>query len=435
MKKLPVIEKQQPDQKGEIILYQPDETLSLEVQLENDTVWLTQQQMAELFEKDRTVIGRHVRKIYGEGELDPSITCAKFAHMGSEGDQYYAISAYNLDIIISVGYRVKSQRGLQLKQWLEQYLLDRKNEVVSTQTIESENNSGEIVLYQPDDTISLEVRMENETVWLTQAQIIELFQSSKANISEHIKNIYEQGELVYEATVRNFRTVQLEGGRRVERLLTFYNLDAIISVGFRVNAKRGIKFRQWANGIIKSYMLRGYAINHQLLSMERHFDARLDIQQNQIKQIESTLAVHQEKIDFFIRTNQPPVEGIFYDGQIFDAYVQISDLIKQAKKRVVLIDNYIDETTLTLLNKRGTKVDAVVYTRPLSQQQQLDVQRNHQQYPPITVNVCQQNHDRFLIIDDEVYAFGASLKDAGKKLFAYIKLNETTATELLSRIR
>ena len=143
----------------------------------------------------------------------------------------------------------------------------------------------------------------------------------------------------------------------------------------------------------------------------------------------------QEKIDFFVRTSLPPVEGIFYDGQIFDAYVQISDLIKQAKKRVVLIDNYIDETTLTLLNKRGTNVDATIYTRPLLQQQQLDVQRNNQQYSPITVNVCQQNHDRFLIIDDEVYAFGASLKDAGKKLFAYIKMNETTAAELLSRIR
>ena len=277
--------------------------------------------------------------------------------------------------------------------------------------------------------------MDKETVWLTQAQIVELFQSSKSNISDHIGNIYEQGELTYEATVRNFRTVQLEGGRRVERLRTYYNLDTIISVGFRVNAKRGIKFRQWANAVIKNYMLHGYAINQQLLNMEQRIDAKLDSQQNQIRQIESTLADHQEKIDFFVRTSLSPVEGVFYDGQIFDAYVQISDLIRQAKKRIVLIDNYIDEATLTLLNKRDANVDATIYTRPLSQQQQLDVQRNNQQYSPITVNICQRNHDRFLIIDDEVYAFGASLKDAGKKLFAYIKMKETSASELLKLIR
>ena len=434
MKKLSIQE--QSARQGEVILYQPDESIRLEVLLDGNAVWLNRQQMASLFDRDVKTIGKHINNAL-QNELRTASTVAHFATVQQEGNRMVnrTVEFYGLDMVMSVGARIKSPRGMQLKQWIEQFIVDRKNEIVLSQTVDSENNSGEIVMYQPDDTTRLEVRMENETVWLTQAQIIELFQSSKANISEHIKNIYEQGELVYEATVRNFRTVQQEGGRTVERLLTFYNLDTIISVGFRVNAKRGIKFRQWANGIIKSYMLRGYAINQRLLSMERHFDARLDNQQHQIKQIESTLADHQEKIDFFVRTNQPPVEGIFYDGQIFDAYVQISDLIKQAKKRVVLIDNYNDETTLTLLNKRGTKVDAIIYTRPLSQQQQLDVQRNNQQYPPITVKVCQQNHDRFLIIDDAVYAFGASLKDAGKKLFAYIKMNETTAAELLRQIR
>lgn len=221
----------------------------------------------------------------------------------------------------------------------------------------------------------------------------------------------------------------------VERLRTYYNLDTIISVGFRVNAKRGIKFRQWANGVIKNYMLHGYAINQQLLNMEQRIDAKLDKQQNQIRQIESSLADHQEKIDFFVRTSLPPVEGVFYDGQIFDAYVQITGLIKQAKKRIVLIDNYIDETTLTLLSKRGAKVGATIYTAPLSQQQQLDVQRHNQQFVPVVVNICKRNHDRFLIIDDEVYAFGASLKDAGKRLFAYIKMHETSASELIKGIR
>ena len=294
---------------------------------------------------------------------------------------------------------------------------------------------GEIVLYQPDETISLEVQLENDTVWLTQQQMAELFETTKNNITLHIGNVYKERELLPGPTSKESLLVRMEGNRQVTRKRNLYNLDVIISVGYRVKSKRGTQFRQWANLVIKDYLLRGYAINQQLLSMEHRFDARLDNQQDQIKQIESTLADHQEKIDFFVRTNQPPIEGIFYDGQIFDAYVQISDLIKQAKKRVVLIDNYIDESTLTLLGKRGANVNATIYTCPLSQQQQLDVQRNNQQYPPITVNVCQRNHDRFLIIDDEVYAFGASLKDAGKKLFAYIKMNETPAADLLSRIR
>lgn len=429
----------QTEQKGSVVLYQPDETIRIELIVEDNTVWLTQRQMAELFGKDRTVIGRHIQKIYRDKELEQGITCAKFAHMGSEGDQQYGYTAYNLEVIIALGQRIKSQRGLQLKQWFEQFLSETRKELTPTvtnnQLTDIQDGYGEIVIYQPDDTISLEVRMGDETVWLTQGQIIELFQSSKANISEHIKNIYEQGELNYEATVRNFRTVQQEGGRMVERIRTYYNLDAIISVGFRVNAKRGIKFRQWANVVIKNYIIRGYAINQQLLNVERHIDARLDSQQSQIRQIETTLSDHQEKIDFFVRTSLPPVEGVFYDGQIFDAHVQISGLIKQARNRIVLVDNYIDETTLTLLNKRDSNVDATIYTRPLSQQKQLDVQRNNQQYPPVTVIICQRTHDRFLIIDDDVYAFGASLKDAGKKLFAYIKMKETSATELLGLIR
>jgi len=291
-----------------------------------------------------------------------------------------------------------------------------------------ESNKGEIVMYQPDETIRLEVRVEDETVWLTQAQIVTLFQSSKANISEHISNIYEQKELKESATVRKFRTVQKEGNRMVNRTRTYYNLDAIISIGFRVNTAKGIEFRQWANSILKEYLLRGYAINQRLINMERRIDSRLESQ-------DGRLTVLEKKVDFFVRSSLPPVEGIFYDGQIFDAYVQIVDLIKQARHSIVLIDNYIDETTLTMLSKRASGVSATIYTRQLNQQQQLDVQRHNQQYPPITVNYCQRNHDRFLIIDDLVYIFGASLKDAGKKLFAYIKMQETSATDLLSNIR
>jgi hypothetical protein len=194
-------------------------------------------------------------------------------------------------------------------------------------------------------------------------------------------------------------------------------LDAIISVGFRVNTKRGIEFRQWANQILKDYLLKGYVVNQ-----------RISVLEHQVADLT-------EKVNFFVRSSLPPVEGIFFDGQIFDAYVQIVNLIKQAKHSIVLIDNYIDETTLTMLSKRDNNVSATIYTRQLSSQQQLDIKRHNQQYPPITVNICLRNHDRFLIIDDVVYLFGASLKDAGKKLFAYIKMQETPASELLNNIR
>ena len=280
-----------------------------------------------------------------------------------------------------------------------------------------EPNKGEIVMYQPDETIRLEVRVENETVWLTQQQMAELFNATKQNISLHINNIYDEGELEQIGTVKDYLTVQKEGKRMVKRHINLYNLDVIISVGYRVKSLRGTRFRQWANRILKEYLLNGYSIN-------QRFDY-----------IERRLTATEQKIDFFVRSSLPPVEGIFYDGQIFDAYAHIISLIKQAKHSIVLIDNYIDENTLIMLSKRNASVSATIYTRQLSQQQQLDLQRHNQQYPSITVNVCQHNHDRFLIIDDAVYIFGASLKDAGKKLFAYIRMQETSATELLNNIK
>ena len=287
-----------------------------------------------------------------------------------------------------------------------------------------DSNTGEIVMYQPDETIRLEVRMGEETVWLSQAQMAELFGTKRQAITKHLQNIYESDELKKEATSSILELVRREGNRTVKRKVEFYNLDAIISVGFRVNTKRGIEFRQWANRILKDYMLRGYVVNSRIMALEQHVAE----QDTQIKDLKS-------KVDFFVRSSLPPVEGIFFDGQIFDAYVQIVNLIKQAKHSVVLIDNYIDETTLTILSKRDANVSATIYTRQLSNQQQLDITRHNQQYPPITVNICQRNHDRFLIIDDVVYLFGASLKDAGKKLFAYIKMQETPAAELLNNIR
>lgn len=275
-------------------------------------------------------------------------------------------------------------------------------------------NQGEIILYQPDSEVKLEVRLEEETVWLTQAQIVELFQSSKANISEHIKNIYEQEELEESATVRDFRTVRQEGKRQVVRSLTYYNLDAIISIGFRVNSKRGIQFRQWANKVLKEFLLKGYSINRRL------------------SELEHTVAEHTKQIDFFVRTSLPPVEGIFYDGQLFDAYKFAADLIRSAQKSLLLIDNYVDESALLMLSKRNSRVKADIYTQTISRQLQLDLERHNRQYPPIEVHIYQRSHDRFLIIDGtDVYHIGASLKDLGKKMFAFSKL-EIPATAITS---
>ena len=281
----------------------------------------------------------------------------------------------------------------------------------------NESTKGEIVMYQPDETIRLEVRVESETVWLTQQQMAELFKATKQNVSLHIKNIYDEGELDEISTVKDYLTVRKEGKRTVRRHVNLYNLDVIISVGYRVKSIRGTRFRQWANRILKEYLLNGYSIN-------RRFEY-----------IEQRLSTAEQKIDFFVRSSLPPIEGIFYDGQIFDAYAHIISLIKQAKTSIILIDNYIDVDTLTMLSNRNANVSATIYTRQLSQQQQLDVQRHNQQYTPIIINVCQRNHDRFLIIDDVVYVFGASLKDAGKKLFAYIRMQETSASDLLNNIR
>lgn len=273
-------------------------------------------------------------------------------------------------------------------------------------------NNGEIILYQPDNSIRIEVRMEAETVWLNLNQMAMLFDRDKSVISRHIRNIYSEGELKKEATVAKNATVQMESGRQVMRQIEYYNLDVIISVGYRVKSLRGTQFRQWATNVLKEYLLKGYAIN------------------NRIEHLEQRVAKAEEKINFFVRTSLPPVEGVFYNGQIFDAYVFATDLIKSAKQSVTLIDNYIDESVLLMLSKRKAKVRATIITRSDSKISQLDIEKHNAQYSPVEVKVCDTIHDRFLIIDNEVYHLGASLKDLEKKLFAFSKLEMPVETIL-----
>lgn len=282
--------------------------------------------------------------------------------------------------------------------------------------------TGEIILYQPDESVQLEVRLEEETVWLTQAQMALLFGTQRQAITKHIKNIYESKELYKAATSSILEQVQKEGNRFVTRRIEYYNLDVIISVGYRVNTIRGIQFRQWANKVLKDYLLKGYAINQRLTKIE-----------NQLENQQALLAEHSEKIDFFVRTSLPPVEGIFYNGQVFDAHNFVSGLIRNAKTRIVLIDNYVDDTVLKLLDKRSSGIKATIYTKQILPALQNDINLHNAQYEPIDVQIFADSHDRFLMIDETVYHIGASLKDLGRKWFAFSKM-EINSTTLLSKM-
>jgi len=265
-------------------------------------------------------------------------------------------------------------------------------------------DKGEIILYQPNNSIELEVRMEAETAWLTQAQIALLFGVDRTVIVRHIGNVYKTHELDAISTCAKIAQVQTEGKRTVMREVNYYNLDMILSVGYRVNSINATKFRQWANKVLKDYLLHGYAVNQR------------------IERLENRVSRTEEKIELLVRTSLPPMEGVFYEGQIFDAHVFASNLIKSAKRSVVLIDNYIDESVLVTLSKRENNVSAKIVTRSISDQFRLDLNRHNSQYPQIDVEERTDIHDRFLIIDDTVYHIGASLKDLGKKLFAFSKL-------------
>ncbi len=277
----------------------------------------------------------------------------------------------------------------------------------------------EIVLYQPNDQFQLEVQLKDDTVWLTQPQIAALFGVQRPAVTKHLRNIFQEGELDPNSVSSILEHTAADGKVYSTQ---FYNLDAILSVGYRVNSKNATLFRRWANQVLKEYLLRGYAVNQRLLNIE-----------NQLVSQQKQLAQHQEQIDFFVRTSLPPVEGIFYDGQIFDAYTFVNDRIREAKTRIVLIDNYVDDSVLKMLDKRKKGVSAKVYTKNISLQLSLDFEKHNAQYEPIEVEQFDRSHDRFLCIDDTVYHIGASLKDLGKKWFAFNRMEQTT-DELLSKI-
>lgn len=277
---------------------------------------------------------------------------------------------------------------------------------------------GEIVIYKASDSaeFQIEVRVEDETVWLTQTQMVNLFDATKQNISLHINNIFNEGELQRNSVVKEYLTTASDGKRYKTK---FYNLDVIISVGYRVKSLRGTQFRIWANKILKEYLLKGYVINHRIEKIEKEV---------------YFLNKKVDDFDFQLKTNLPPSEGIFFDGQIFDAYLFVSNIIKSAKTTIVLIDNYVDESVLALLSKRNPNVETTIYTASISAQLKFDLEKFNAQYPKVEVKTFAKSHDRFLIIDHAtVYHIGASLKDLGKKWFAFSRIN-LNAQEIIEKL-
>ena len=280
---------------------------------------------------------------------------------------------------------------------------------------ETEN---QIVVYQPNETIRLDVRLEDETVWLTQAQLCDLFGVVKSNVSYHLKNIYETEELEYEATVQKIRTVRLEAGRRVSRDIEYFNLDVIISLGYRINSRLGIQFRQWATRVLKEVMIRGYSFSQRLNQLEDKIDRRFS-------KHDDRLAVLEDKVDFFVQTREPPLQGVFYEGQLWDACSLVEKLIGRAKKTILLIDSWVGTGTLDMLAKKrkGVKVDVVSSPRG-NKLAASDITKFNAQYGGLSVKTSMAFHDRFLIIDDkELYLIGASLKDLGRKCFGFTKMD------------
>ncbi len=281
--------------------------------------------------------------------------------------------------------------------------------------------NSEIILYQTDELPErIEVKIEDETVWLSQAQMAILFNQTKQNISLHINNCFKEGELQKTATVKESLTVRKEGKRNVKRKIEYYNLDVIISVGYRVKSKQGTQFRIWATKVLKDYLLKGYVLNQRMNRIE-----------NTVEQLSNE--VH--NISFQIKSTELPVQGVFFDGQIFDAYEFVSKIIRSATKSIVLIDNYIDESTLIHLSKKGKNVKAILFTQNINKQLNLDIKKANEQYGHFEVKKFNKSHDRFLIIDNkEVYHLGASLKDLGKKWFAFSKMDKSSVETILKAI-
>lgn len=308
------------------------------------------------------------------------------------------------------------------------------------------DEKGEIVLYQPEGEVRLEVRVENETVWLTQAQMAELFHAIKQNVSLHIANIFREGELLKKSVVKEYLTTASDGKHY---RIKWYNLDIIISVGYRVKSIAGTRFRQWANHVLKDYMLKGYAVNQRKIATDLQIADRLHEQRQLIEsqgteiadvrksvaEQDSRLSAVEQRIDFFVNAAQAPTGGILATGTRFDGFVLIADLVKSAKRSVVFIDPFATIEVLKFAAMRAKGVQAVVYSARITPEFKAAVALHNKQYPGLEPKTMRTIHDRFLLVDDKVYHFGASFKDMGNEMTAFSILDFVTPAEVIEKIQ
>lgn len=290
---------------------------------------------------------------------------------------------------------------------------------------EVDGEKNEIIVYQPEGgEFHIEVRVDQDTVWLTQAQMAELFGTVPQNITVHIKKVYDEGELEKNSTCKEYLQVASEGSRKVKRTLKFYNLDVIISVGYRVKSIQGTRFRQWANSVLKEHMLKGFSVNQRLVAHE-----------NRLENIDSRVIYLEKQVDFFVKANLPPKEGFLQAKAFWSGYEFAVQLVRSAKQEIVIIDPFADDTALSLMPKRNPGVNAIIYSARINQTMKAECERLNRQCPPVELRTMREVHDRFIVVDETVYHIGASIKDLGNKLTAFSVLSLLTKRQLLEMIK
>ena len=290
---------------------------------------------------------------------------------------------------------------------------------------EGDDEKNEIIVYQPEGgEFHIEVRMDQDTVWLTQAQMAELFNTDRTSINRHIRNIFQTQELYENSTCAKIAQVRLEGGRSIKRVVPYYNLDMIISVGYRVNSISGTRFRQWANRVLKEHMLKGFSVNQRLVAHE-----------NRLENIDSRVIYLEKQVDFFVKANLPPKEGVLQAKAFWNGYEFVVQLVRSAKQEIVIIDPFADDTALSLMPKRNPGVNAIIYSARINQTMKAECERLNRQCPPVELRTMREVHDRFIVVDETVYHIGASIKDLGNKLTAFSVLSLLTKQQLLEMIK
>lgn len=389
----------------EIIKYK-NESIELDicVSKNKETLWLTKEDMALLFSRDRSVIARHISKIIANEGVEIDRVCAKNARTGPDGKSYI-VDYYNLDVVLAVGYRVKSQNGLKIKEWFENDILGKNQEIIVY-------NNG---------VIQLDVRIKpmNETVWLSVSQIANLFDTTVQNVYLHIKNIYDEGEVEH-SPFKDFLNTEKEiiqtSASGKSHLISLYNLDIILAVGYRVKGKRAIEFRRWATRVLKQYLLKGYVIDKQrtLVTNENYINLI-----NKVNNLDDDVNKIKEILNEKVKNSFVCYEGKYYEGFSF-----INKLICTAKRRVIVIDGYADRSVLDFFidSKIGIKKEIICHK--VDRIDPLIIQRFVKEYGNIVIKEDKSYHDRFLIIDDDIYILGASLNALGNKTSAITKTNQ-----------